>query len=1190
MPQPYRPGASLPSGSLTLEASAGTGKTFGLAAVVARTVAEAGIPIGEILVVTFTRAATAELRSRIRSRLREVETALHDTLAGRSTEPLDDDLAASVEGDPTVRRERLDRVRRALAEFDTATITTIHGFCQQVLTTLGIASPGDPEAVLVEDSAELIRSVCTDLIVRDALAHPAGGHQPKLADLQKVVAALLANPGVMLRPEPPAAVAGGGPVAPVSPVSPAVAKLAELSQLGVGEVHRRRQSSGTLAFDDLLIRVSDALDGNHGVHTRAVLRGRFRMALVDEFQDTDPVQWNIFRTLFADGDDALLIVGDPKQAIYSFRGADVHTYLRARNHTAETRTLRVNWRSDGPLLDALEVLFEQARFGDDDIGFHPVATAPGHEPGRIGLPESTLAALHIRVIGGDGAERNKDGSVSAPWAQRTIADDLAGQLHDLFRDATLVDERAPDGVRPVDPGDVAVLVRAHGQVRPVLGALRRAGIPAVVARAGNVLDSPAAQQWHLLLRAVARPTDRSRARAAALGWFLGWSAERLDGADDDAMADLHRRLTDLGADLTDRGVVGFLQSLTADGRLLAEVLARPEGDRDLTDLDHLAELLVASVGDRSVGPAGLLAAFDQLRATLDTEAEVDPDALQRRIESDERAVQIMTIHAAKGLEFPVVVCPGLWSKPPDLRKPWVYVDRAAATRVIELEFDEPKGKDAHAKAAKARWKASKSAAQAEARGDALRLGYVALTRARHHLLLYWAPVQSAEKSILAQFLFGRGVDGRRQPDAFAADRVAVPADDAVVSHLRTAFAGGADHVRVEAVPLPVRSPAPAPPPPPAPSGISSSDPLPDDAAKLDADDGLAVRQLDPLPDRSRSRWSFTRIGGSLAHGRAPIDPDDSSGGDEGAGDEPPDDTDTDTAGTHVSRSDDTTVARGEAVGAPLSSPLPLGAVRGGTTFGNLVHDVLEHLDFATVDLEAALAEAFEQRGWWWGDEEQRTVAATGVAAFLRTPLGPRFDDRPLTSWTRADRLDELRFDLPLGHSSAVTVAAIGQLVADRLEGDDPLLPWATGLAEGARARPLRGLLNGSIDLVARVRPAAGGPPRFVVVDYKTNRLGTPDRALTDADYHPARLVEAMAEAHYPLQALLYSVALHRYLRWRLPDYRPDVHLGGVAYLFVRGLRGPDTPTVAGIPHGSFDWTPPVTAVTALSDLLDGGEP
>jgi exodeoxyribonuclease V beta subunit len=278
---------------------------------------------------------------------------------------------------------------------------------------------------------------------------------------------------------------------------------------------------------------------------------------------------------------------------------------------------------------------------------------------------------------------------------------------------------------------------------------------------------------------------------------------------------------------------------------------------------------------------------------------------------------------------------------------------------------------------------------------------------------------------------------------------------------------------------------------------------------------------------------------------------------------------------------------------------PLGPLPAGASFGTLVHALLEVVDFGAPDLGDQLSTALERLEERfpvdltpvptpeWTGISGRALLIDGLRAALETPLGRPFGGKRLADLRPEHRLNELTFDLRLGEGGHhPTGRDIGNLVLDHLGTDDPVRTWARQLADGSIDVELAGYLTGSIDLVARVE-AADGSRSFVVADYKSNLL-TP-RGLTPAaeDYAPRRLARAMADHHYPLQALLYSVALHRYLRWRVRDYRPSEDLAGAAYLFVRGMTGPDVATSGGQPHGVFDWPIPWTLVSDLSDLLDG---
>jgi exodeoxyribonuclease V beta subunit len=310
----------------------------------------------------------------------------------------------------------------------------------------------------------------------------------------------------------------------------------------------------------------------------------------------------------------------------------------------------------------------------------------------------------------------------------------------------------------------------------------------------------------------------------------------------------------------------------------------------------------------------------------------------------------------------------------------------------------------------------------------------------------------------------------------------------------------------------------------------------------------------PLADPARRTWSFTAIVAGMAGHRHGSDLAPVAGG-----------------------YDELPVSDAEAV---------LAEVAGGTTFGTAVHEVLEHVDFDSPTLAGELDTLMTAAARRSGLALDVPVVSAGLAAVIETPLGGLFDGRPLRSFTRRDRLSELGFDLVID-AGRVAAADIGGVLEATLEAGDPLGDYGARLAPALAATRLAGWLNGSIDAVFRV--GEGDDRRFVVVDYKTNRLHERDAADPLAAYRPDRLGEAMMRSHYPLQAVLYCVALHRYLRWRLgSQYAPERHLGGVAYLFVRGMVGGATPTYEGMPNGVFSWRPPAKTVLALDDLLTGG--
>jgi exodeoxyribonuclease V beta subunit len=453
------------------------------------------------------------------------------------------------------------------------------------------------------------------------------------------------------------------------------------------------------------------------------------------------------------------------------------------------------------------------------------------------------------------------------------------------------------------------------------------------------------------------------------------------------------------------------------------------------------------------------------------------------------------------------------------------------------------------------WADHRSAYIQEQRGEDLRLAYVALTRAKHQAVLWWAAGKESTHSALFRLLFSQGADG-----SVRAFDNRVPDDTKVAEAVERLNVVAPGCVSVERVTAPV--------------GLRWTPPAPEAVA-------LAAGRFDRELDRSWRRTSYTGIVAAAHEVRVASEPEA-----EGTVDEP------EVAGSPAERP--SSVADEEL--RLRDVPSLWTGLAGGADVGTFVHRVLERIDFTAPDLTAALiaevAGVGNRRPPVLSDD---AVLVAALQAAVETPLGPLTGGRALREFGSGDRLNELHFELPLAGgddpTAAVSVSAVAGLLRRHLPADDPLAGYAERLADPALADTLRGYLSGSLDLVLRIPDpvdGAGAGPRFAVVDHKTNWLGG-DEPLSAWHYRPAAMAEAMQRAHYPLQALLYTVALHRYLRWRLRGYDPDRNLAGVLYLFLRGMSGADTPTVAGQPCGVFAWRPPTALVLALSDLLDQGQ-
>lgn len=1028
-PAAFDPTDPLPTGVTLLEASAGTGKTYAIAQLAVRAVTLEDRPLSELLAVTFTRAATGELRERIRQRLAHTERLLATDRAAQHGDTLDRHLAS---GSPKEVGQRRERLQRALADFDAATIVTLHGFCQAVLSALGVAGDLDPDPTPVDDTGPLRDQVVGDLWLRKYL------HQIpsiELRDAQRIAAAAIELPDADILPPDT-----GDHASPAE----TRARLARRTRI---ELERRKRRAGLLTYDDLLLRLRDALTGPDAGALCRRLRTQWQLVLVDEFQDTDPVQWAILQAAFAVPSQRLVLIGDPKQAIYAFRGADVQAYLGALQHTTAHRNLQTNWRSDRPLVDGLNALFAGAQLGDPRIAHRP---ATAHHPTMRLRDAPDPAPLRFRIVNRNDHRltlTKMTRVVQVASARDFCAQDCAADISHLLAAGPTIEDPDTGKTRELVAGDVAVLCRRTENAHRLHRELAALNVPAVLAGAGSVFATAAAQQWLWLLEALERPSYESAARRAALTPFLGFDAEQLAAAGPPDLEHLHARLHSWARVLRTHGVAALTETISHAEGLAARVLASPGAERHLTDLRHVGELLHRAAAADGLGATALAA---WLSARIQDARGGEPDKERtRRLETDQHAVQLLTIHGAKGLEFPVVYLPDSWD---------IFTGRKGTP----ARFHTPDGRraldvgllggDYHA-----HWRDQ----QAEERSEDLRLLYVALTRARHQTTVWWAPTSSASDAPLTRLLLCRQPDGaigpgvRGGPDEqdirAALDLVAAEAPDGAVS------VGDADNARAPALPKRSRR-----------------------------TDDLAARALGRQLDLSWRRTSYSALATGAREHRFAVSSETTAGL---LTDEPDHDEHDPPVGTD-------------------SGVAALQAMPAGRHIGTAVHRALEHTTFTEPDLAAhlrdALAAAARRTATGLGD---LTAVANGLADALGTPV-PVLDNRGLTAIADPDRLNELAFELPLAGGDSptghVTLNRISTALQAHLPDGHAARSYADVLATPGLGGAFRGYLTGTIDLACRWRTPED-EWRFAICDYKTNRL--PDygpaalkEAMTDGHY------------------------------------------------------------------------------------------
>ena len=760
----------LEKGFTVIEASAGTGKTTTISAIVLRLLVEQGIPIEQILVTTYTELATAELRGRIRDTIVDALTQQHLPFVQEIIKKATD------------RKQFERKLKLALQSFDEAPIFTIHGFCARILADRAFESGVLFETELVTDQSRFVHEVADDFwrahfYSDDSIMAGLVRERLTPAHLVELLVQLTNNPSLRVSPpsENRAALekkitelcrAGGNPEEIAQLAERFIVSLqSEFCEWARKELRRRKTDRCVQSFDDMLTRLDEALRGEKGKQLRKSLRERFTAALVDEFQDTDPVQYSIFLQIYGGGDRSVFFIGDPKQAIYGFRGADVFTYLEAAKVANRGYTLGRNWRSEAKLLDGVNAIFR--RRGDpfviESIDLSPV-TASGKadaEPLTIGGRRDQ--PLRFWIASTDDKARVEE-AVAAEIASLLVGETKTGE-------------------RKIEPRDIAVLVNNNTQPGWVQRALADYRIPSVVYSAASVLKSGEALELSRVLMAVSQPTHERIVRSALATEVFGLNASALENLSSDEAnweATLNR-FADYHVLWRDHGFVQMMRALLIGEKVRSRLLRWRDGERRLTNVLHLIELLHAACVENRLGINGLikwLARQISLGAELKDEHEL-------RLESDEDAVRIVTIHKSKGLEYDITFSPFA------RKEPW-----SAAKEFLKFHEDDKLVLDLE------ELPAHKQIRSREELAEMVRQLYVGLTRAKHRSYLIWQERKAKSKSALA-WLFSEEASA----DAFLEEK----GESNTSGSVRAAF-GESDLIAVEDLPeggAKVFPPAPA---------------------------------------------------------------------------------------------------------------------------------------------------------------------------------------------------------------------------------------------------------------------------------------------------------------------------------------------------------------------------------------------
>ncbi len=1190
-PQPFELSAvSLEEGWTLIEASAGTGKTYNIAGLYVRLILDRGLKVRQILVMTFTDAATHELRLRLRERLRETLRAMesHKTVDELKQSGEKEFICAMVAAHDANRETAMLRLRVALAEFDSAPVQTIHSICQRLLREHALACGEAPDMEITPDTSEFMRQLACDfwrceavmpdplvtcalmvglrqfgigkrdkpnpeglmklfktcrshpdikvlgpvtgdpVALHTALKRAFGNFTAAWKKDEVAVRALLENSGsysahqkkynksiggiqrLMAGDFSLDSFAGIGELIPTKVGDPSRMKkkylppehpffkecdevwTAVLAVAGDFVARFLRDASGRLSermvrqrlrgYDDLIVRLDAALHSPGGAELARNLREQLPVALVDEFQDTDPLQCRILEMIYRDG-GTLFLIGDPKQSIYRFRGADIFSYLAMAGKVKARYTLDVNYRSEPSLIQAVNTLFSRASnpFLDERIQFNSVK--PMDWSAKVGVADGARPLMRVWLLESthDGKEdKVKDDRVTIDLANRQLPAAVAGEIVRLLESDTLI------GNRRLRPSDFAVLVKTNAQAVLVRDALHCRKVQAVSRARESVFESKEAKELVQLLVALAHAGDIRDLRVALSTELFGVTAGKISLMSEQEIGGWTLAIRKWNETFRKWGFLAMFRELIRENAVVERLVTFDDGERRLTNLIHLSRLLHKTAVERGGGLADL--ATWLASQVVDDSSDVPEHELQ--LESDADAVRVVTVHRSKGLEYPIVFLPYLWDR--------------RDTHASGFIFHLPVGTNGEAQQAvdlgSQKLDEHRELAKQENLSEDVRNVYVGLTRAKH----------------ICYFVYGRiGKQNRDEVPGIA--HLLHGSSKSFSSSEEKSWGKRLDGDQMKAD---IADYAAA-----AKNCVEVTDSVPEAGNVCWHPDSIEENIVEPRLFRGKIRddWS-NKSYSSLSKGAPRV-----------------------AVETVVDRDE---VDDGEAEGTTIHG------IKGGTSTGDCYHAIMQNWWVSTSEKSRRhlISQKLNSEGLdaaIWGD-----VVFKNVCDVVATPLSFVAEDFKLSE-LRSDQMStELRFTFSQIKMEASALGGILRKLCGEVKMADAIV--SAGFRSG------RGVVTGSIDLVFE----HGG--KYFVLDWKTNWLGC-DETHYDSERVNAEMM------NYHLQHVLYSLALHRYLRQTLTGYSAAKHFGGVIYLFVRGMS-PAFPK-----RGVFTSRPSQELLEALSE-------
>ncbi len=1168
-------------GTSLVEAGAGTGKTYNIASLYIRLIVSKGYMPNQILVLTFTNPAAAELKYRLRDRIKESIRVLE----GGDHEG-DEFLARLYEEFEGQHTKALKLLQSALYQFDEAAISTIHGFCQRLLREYSIRLGTDPEFSLLSDPSELLQSVVDDYW-RDLFERT---DDPVLESYQRWVSSYLNDPDslrtvlkevlekeyAILTPDAPAFKDLRSRLEKLRHLKKQVREQINdlyediLEVFAKDEIHgniyrkntrneyleevrkwltldtslfdypeklenfgskfpdhlkveEKKERFEALAVTDAFLNDARELDGNLKVHLmtdasekvrerfkeakeesdslgyddllKKVARGlkknprlartilkQFPVALIDEFQDTDPVQYEIINSVYGGPEDqALFMIGDPKQAIYSFRGADIYTYLASKKDVTngQVYSLNQNYRSSKTLLEAINKVFchKPNPFLISDLTFEKAVYPEKRPADEHVLMKEEQPVIPLQLI------ETKTGGTTKPEISRIVYDSVRREIQLLLEGEYTLREKEEGLFRALGPGDIAILVNNNQQALEMQEVLRNHNIRSVLRNKSSVFKSKESDELYIILSAVLNTGSDAELRAALATGILGHRFSDLLQLqqDEGEWAQLSARFREIRSVWEKKGFAHAVNVFISVFHPVRKLAAYSDAERRITNFYHLIELLMVKAREKDLNPYGLMAYFRSKREDTEESSEEE----QIRLESDENLVQIITMHSSKGLEYPVVFCPFLHEKVKvDLNTPFSF--HKDGETFIDLGSGEAELRQHQIQLVR------------EALAERIRLAYVALTRAKSACFVHFVRTADMEMSPLASLLCGSDVvhrkltaslDGAKAPKVSLYDELDELSDQKYIVFR--------DQENEDAATRP-------------------SDRRPSSSPELKA---AQFRRKDL--SNYKQLMSFSSLTAGTAHSLAEKEGFDFDEFDEGPG-------------------------------KPVQQVYDAFSFPRGAKAGTILHNIFELIDFQNPEgAEVVVREQLQKGGipYDWLPFVNEWVRVILHSPLLNAKLS-------LADLAPGDVLKEMEFHFPV----------------EEINLEEVLNIIRPGSARAATSlRNVKGFMKGFIDLTFRV------DGRFYILDYKSNYLG--DRY---EDYTPDKLQEEIIASDYDVQYHIYAVALHRYLQQMIREYEYEQHFGGVVYLFLRGLGSDDRNC------GVYRHRPDGSVMYALDKFFKGG--